>query len=96
MLVGGILEFVWGTVSHMALGITDDSFAQMPNEAEVAAALKATPPGTYMVPWLDHANADDAALYVVGRKGTCDGLGDDRPLAGECRQRDAGADQPPA
>lgn len=74
-LVGGILEFAWGAVSHMVLGISDDSVAQMPNEAEVAAALKTTPPGTYMVPWLDHANADDAALNAWAEKARVTGSG---------------------
>ncbi len=61
-LVGGILEFAWGAASHMALGLFDDSFARVPNEADLLDELKDTPPGTYMFPWLDHATADEAAM----------------------------------
>jgi len=59
-LVGGLLEFAWGAVSHMVLGTTDAAFERMPNESAVLDELKATPPGFYGFPWLDHANATEA------------------------------------
>jgi hypothetical protein len=58
-LVGGLLEFGWGALSHMGLGIHDADVEKMPNEGAVLDELKATPAGHYFVPWLDHASATE-------------------------------------
>lgn len=74
-LVGGVLEFGWGAVSHIVLGLFDDSFARMPNEEAVLSGLKDTPPGTYMFPWIDHANADETAMTTWAERAKASGAG---------------------
>lgn len=62
-LLGGIVLFVWGALSHMALGLYDSSFSQLPREEALLTQLKAdvTVPGLYFFPWMDPAKASDTA-----------------------------------
>jgi hypothetical protein len=54
-VLGGIVMFAWGAVSHMVLNIEAGVFKQMPNEDGVAAAMKAnlTADGVYFMPGMD-------------------------------------------
>lgn len=54
-ILGGIVMFMWGAVSHMFLGIEASTVKVTPNEAAVVSALKAniTEPGFYIMPGLD-------------------------------------------
>src|SRR5438445_11492620 len=54
-ILGGIVMFAWGAFSHMVLNIEADSMKQMPNEAAVAAAMKANIPeaGLYFIPGMN-------------------------------------------
>ena len=44
-VVGGIIIFFWGFVSHMVLPIGEMGIKQVPNEDALAAAMKADVPG---------------------------------------------------
>ena len=74
-LFGGILEFAWGAVSHMVLGTTDAAFEQMPNESAVMNEIKATPPGFYGFPWIDHKNENEADKKGWEEAAKRDGVG---------------------
>jgi hypothetical protein len=54
-VLGGIVMFGWGAVSHMVLNIDADVFKPIQNEAAVASAMKENIPadGMYFVPGLD-------------------------------------------
>jgi hypothetical protein len=54
-LVGGIVVFAWGAVSHMVLGLGEDAVRPLPDEEKVVEALQAdvTEPGFYFFPWVD-------------------------------------------
>jgi hypothetical protein len=54
-IVGGIVMFMWGAVSHMVFGIGEMGFKTIPNEISVVSNLKSniTEPGMYFVPGLD-------------------------------------------
>jgi hypothetical protein len=54
-VVGGIVMFFWGFLSHMVLRIDDGGVKALPNEAPVVAAMKSniTAPGFYIVPGLE-------------------------------------------
>jgi hypothetical protein len=54
-LVAGLVVFVWGAVSHMALPIGELGIRQIPNEDMVLGALRSTirEPGFYFFPGLD-------------------------------------------
>ncbi|MBA8883601.1 hypothetical protein [Dokdonella fugitiva] len=58
-IVGGLLMFVWGAVSHVVLPFERDALRPLPNEAAVMANLGSSldQPGMYYFPWLDYANA---------------------------------------
>ena len=59
IIIGGILAglamFMWGAVSHMALGLQESGIKQFANEAPVLAALKSEikEPGFYFFPGMD-------------------------------------------
>jgi len=59
-IVGAILEFGWGFVSHAVLQLQEKAWQKLPNESAAMAELKNTPPGMYAYPWLDMKNATDA------------------------------------
>jgi hypothetical protein len=68
-LLGGIMMFAWGAVSHMFLGIGDAGVKPMPNEAEISTALQAniTEPGLYFLPGMDmshQATAEQQAAWA--------------------------------
>ncbi len=54
-IVGGIVMFLWGAVSHMMLPIGSMGFTPMPNEDAVVSTLKEsiTQPGLYFFPGRD-------------------------------------------
>lgn len=58
-LVGGVLVFLVGATNHMAFQLLDRTFATLPDEAQVADALKSSgvKPGIYALP--GHPSASD-------------------------------------
>ena len=54
-IVGGIVMFIWGAVSHMALGLGEAGIKQLPNEDAVLAPLPANlkESGFYFFPGMD-------------------------------------------
>ncbi|HEV7701720.1 MAG TPA: hypothetical protein VGO43_15925 [Pyrinomonadaceae bacterium] len=54
-VLGGIVMFAWGAVSHMVLNIEGSVVKPMPNEAAVTAAMKSnlSEPGVYIAPGID-------------------------------------------
>lgn len=63
-IVGGLVVFVWGFVSHMILPLGETGFRQMQDEPAVVKAMQASigEPGVYMVPYVDQKNATEADL----------------------------------
>ncbi len=57
-IVGGIVMFIWGAVSHMALPIGEMGIQSLPNEEPVVAAMKQSIPaaGLYMFPGMASHN----------------------------------------
>ena len=59
IIIGGVLAglamFMWGAVSHMALGLQESGIKQFANETPVLAALKSEikEPGFYFFPGMD-------------------------------------------
>lgn len=51
-IAGGVMLFIWGAVSHMALGLGESSMKSMQNEDTVIAAMKENmkEPGLYLFP----------------------------------------------
>ena len=51
-VLGGLALFVWGMVSHMALGLTDSSVKSLPNEAAIVKTLQESvkAPALYLFP----------------------------------------------
>lgn len=66
-ILGGIVLFGWGALSHMVLGLEDNTIKQVPNEAVVMDALKAniTEPGFYFMPGLDKGHAATAEAQAA-------------------------------
>ena len=54
-ILGGLLMFVWGAVSHMVLPFEREAMKQIPNEAAVLSTLGSNlnAPGMYFFPWTD-------------------------------------------
>jgi hypothetical protein len=54
-ILGGLLMFVWGAVSHMLLPFQREALKPVPNEAAVLSALSTDlgQPGMYYFPWID-------------------------------------------
>jgi hypothetical protein len=72
-VLGGIVMFGWGAVSHMVLNIDADAFKMIPNEAAVAASMKENIPadGMYFVPGLDmtrHPTDEEMAAFEAKHK----------------------------
>ena len=72
-ILGGIVMFAWGAFSHMVLNIESDSMKPMPNEAAVAAAMKANIPeaGLYFVPGVNMTRtltAEEQAAWAAKYK----------------------------
>jgi hypothetical protein len=61
-VLGGILLFVWGAISHMALGLYESSVKNLPGEETLLPALQSAIPerGFYFFPGMDKG-ADAAA-----------------------------------
>ena len=51
-VVGGIVMFLWGALSHMVLGLGETGIKELPNEEAVIAAMRAATrePGFYFFP----------------------------------------------
>jgi hypothetical protein len=62
-LVGGIVIFVWGFISHMVLPIGEMGIRQIPNEDTVLAAMRTSisQPGFYFFPGRDMSRAPSQA-----------------------------------
>ena len=56
-VVAGLAMFIWGAVSHMALGLQESGIKQFSNEAQVLAALKGEikEAGFYFFPGMDES-----------------------------------------
>ncbi len=72
-LLGGIVMFAWGAFAHMFLGVGDAGVVSMPNEAAMAAAMKAnlSEPGFYFLPGLDkrqQASEEEMAAWTAKYK----------------------------
>lgn len=72
-VLGGIVMFMWGAVSHMVIGIGDSAMKPMPNEAAVTAAMKSnlTEPGMYFLPGMDMTKtvtAEEQAAWTAKYK----------------------------
>lgn len=70
-LLGGLVIFIWGAVSHMVLPLGEMGMAQTANEDAVIAVLKDNMPkaGVYMVPGLSTEQmSDDAAVAAYQAK----------------------------
>ena len=70
-LLGGLVIFIWGAVSHMALPLGEMGMAEAGNEDAVIAVLKENMPeaGVYLVPGLSSAQmSDDAAVAAYKAK----------------------------
>lgn len=54
-IVGGVLLFAWGFVSHMLLPFSKNAMQQLPNEATVLSSLQTSVPerGMYFFPGMD-------------------------------------------
>lgn len=54
-IVGGVLLFAWGFVSHMLLPFSKDAMQQLPNEPAVLSSLQTSVPerGMYFFPGMD-------------------------------------------
>ena len=54
-ILGGLLMFVWGAVSHMLLPFHSEALKPVPNEAAVLSTLATDlgEPGMYYFPWID-------------------------------------------
>ncbi len=62
-VVGGILVFIWGAISHMLLGLGDYGvhMDKLPQEEAIVATLSESIPesGLYFVPGMDRSITDD-------------------------------------
>ena len=72
-ILGGIVMFAWGAVSHMVLNIEGGSLKPMPNEAAVTAAMKSNiaESGIYFLPGMDMsktATAEQQAAWAAKYK----------------------------
>jgi hypothetical protein len=56
-LLGGLAMFIWGSVSHMVLGLSETAVKDLPNEGPITAALQAgiKEPGFYFFPAMELA-----------------------------------------
>ena len=68
-ILGGLVMFAWGFVSHVVLGIEDSSVKSVPNEAAVVSALRSniSDPGFYFIPGMDKGHslsAEEQAAWM--------------------------------
>jgi len=77
-IVGGIVMFIWGAISHMVLPIGEMGMQSLPNEDAVVSAMKQgiSGPGLYFFPGMDMhkemskaEQAAWAAKYAAGPTG---------------------------
>lgn len=66
-LLGGLVLFIWGAVSHMALPLGEMGMAQTTNEDAVISVLKEYMPkeGIYIVPGLSTAQMSDETAVAA-------------------------------
>ncbi len=72
-LLGGLVIFIWGAISHMALPLGEMGMAETKNEDAVITVLKENMPksGIYFVPGLSNAQmSDEAAVKAYQAKAT--------------------------
>ncbi len=85
-VVGAIVLFVWGAVSHMVFDLGGRNWSGLPNEEAIISELKAnTPlPGVYFFPFADCAEDDEAAMeaYIKKYETSPTGLIFYKPLGG--------------
>lgn len=70
-LVGGVVLFVWGAVSHMALPLGEIGISSLPNEEPVMEAMRThiTAPGFYFIPGIAPGqHRDEAAMKAWEEK----------------------------
>lgn len=86
-LAGGLVVFVWGAISHMALPIGEMGLKNLPDEPAVLSALGASipEPGLYFYPGLDMKTAteEEQAAWAEKVKNGPSGLLLYRPNGGE-------------
>lgn len=58
-LVGGVVSFGWGALSHMVLHIGDGGIRFLENEAAVTAPMAGKEAGAYFFPYYDQSKGDD-------------------------------------
>jgi hypothetical protein len=74
-IVGGIVIFLWGFVSHMLLPLGEMGVHALPDEGSVVGPIRSTvkEPGFYMFPGMDHAKqpseADQQAWAEKAKQG---------------------------
>ena len=74
-LIGGIVMFSWGAVSHIIFGIGESAFKPVPNEVSVVSNLKANIPesGMYVLPGMDmtrpHSAEEEAEWTAKYKEG---------------------------
>jgi len=66
-IVGGIVMFAWGAVSHMFLGVGEAGVQSLPNEEAVIACMKANIPhaGLYFAPGMDMSRTPTNEEYAA-------------------------------
>ncbi len=69
-IVGGVVMFIWGALSHMALGIGDMGMKSLPGEDVVMPAMKSSisERGFYMFPAMDENDTSEAAMKAWEEK----------------------------
>lgn len=62
-LLGGLVVFIWGALSHMVLPLGSAGFSALPNEEAVLTTLRTsvTEPGLYFFPWMDPSDKSQAS-----------------------------------
>jgi hypothetical protein len=67
--LAGVLLFLWGALAHTVIGVADQAFKPIPDEAAVLSALKLRmpEPGLYFFPWMD-ARGGEAEQAEWARK----------------------------
>src|SRR5687768_9817240 len=66
-VLAGVVLFIWGAVAHTALGVADQAFKPIPDEAAVLGAMKLRmpEPGLYFFPWMDpHGGEAEQAAWA--------------------------------
>lgn len=87
-IIGGLLMFAWGAITHTALPFARDALRPIPNEAAVLATLHGdiTAPGMYAFPWIDmggKVTPEQKTAYQQALAGGPSGLLIYKPAGGE-------------